>query len=67
MPDRESSADVATPEFADVLEAAREGSHRALAVLWRELHTRLLGFLRGLDPVVAEDVVARSRPRFREL
>lgn len=43
-----------------MLEAAREGSHRAIAVLWRELHPRLLRFLRGLDPVVAEDVEAET-------
>jgi RNA polymerase sigma-70 factor, ECF subfamily len=51
---------MATAEFADVLQAAREGSHRAIAVLWRELHPRLLRFLRGLDPVAAEDVEAET-------
>jgi RNA polymerase sigma-70 factor (ECF subfamily) len=51
---------VATGEFANVLQAAREGSHRAIAVLWRELHPRLLRFLRGLDPVAAEDVEAET-------
>jgi RNA polymerase sigma-70 factor, ECF subfamily len=58
--DRKASADVATAEFADVLEAARQGSHQAIAVLWRELHPRLLLFLRGLDPVAAEDVEAET-------
>jgi RNA polymerase sigma-70 factor (ECF subfamily) len=51
---------VATGEFADVLQAARQGSHQAIAVLWRELHPRLLRFLRGLDPVAAEDVEAET-------
>jgi RNA polymerase sigma-70 factor, ECF subfamily len=51
---------VATADFADVLEAARQGSHEAIAVLWRELHPRLLRFLRGLDPVAAEDVEAET-------
>lgn len=49
---------MATTEFARVLAAAQEGSQWAIAVLWRELHPRLLRFLRGLDPVVAEDVEA---------
>jgi RNA polymerase sigma-70 factor, ECF subfamily len=57
---RKSSADVAAAEFGDVLQAAREGSHPAIAVLWRELHPRLLRFLRGLDPVAAEDVEAET-------
>jgi RNA polymerase sigma-70 factor (ECF subfamily) len=51
---------VGTAEFANVLQAAREGSHGAIAVLWRELHPRLLRFLRGLDPVAAEDVEAET-------
>jgi RNA polymerase sigma-70 factor (ECF subfamily) len=57
---RELSAEVAASEFAHVLQAAREGSHRAIAVLWCELHPRLLRFLRGLDPVAAEDVEAET-------
>jgi RNA polymerase sigma-70 factor, ECF subfamily len=57
---RKSSADVAAAEFGDVLQAAREGSHGAIAVLWREFHPRLLRFLRGLDPVAAEDVEAET-------
>jgi RNA polymerase sigma-70 factor (ECF subfamily) len=51
---------VATAEFAEVLQAARGGSHQAIAVLWRELHPRLLRFLRGLDPMAAEDVEAET-------
>jgi RNA polymerase sigma-70 factor (ECF subfamily) len=57
---RKSSTDVEPAEFGDVLQAAREGSHGAIAVLWRELHPRLLRFLRGLDPVAAEDVEAET-------
>jgi RNA polymerase sigma-70 factor (ECF subfamily) len=49
---------VATTEFGDVLAAAQQGSHWAIAVLWQELHPRLLRFLRGMDPVAAEDVEA---------
>jgi RNA polymerase sigma-70 factor, ECF subfamily len=49
---------VAPTEFSDVLAAAREGTQWAIAALWRELHPRLLRFLRGLDPMAAEDVEA---------
>ena len=45
-----------TDEFDDVLAAAQDGAPWAVAVLWRELHPRLLRFLRGLDPAAAEDV-----------
>ena len=55
-----------------MLAAAQEGAHWAIAVLWRELHPRLLRFLRGLDPIAAEDVeadtwlvAARDLARFR--
>lgn len=51
---------MARDEFADVLRAACEGSHEAIAILWRELHPRLLRFLRGLDPAAAEDVEAET-------
>lgn len=44
--------------FAEVLAAARGGAEWAITLLWRELHPRLLRFLRGLDPVAAEDVEA---------
>lgn len=40
--------------------AAQDGAQWAIAVLWRELHPRLLRFLRGLDPVAAEDVEAET-------
>jgi RNA polymerase sigma-70 factor, ECF subfamily len=49
---------VAATEFDEVLAAAQEGAQWAIAVLWRDLHPRLLRFLRGLDPVAAEDVEA---------
>jgi RNA polymerase sigma-70 factor, ECF subfamily len=45
-------------EFDEILTAARDGAEWAIAVLWRELHPRLLRFLRGLDPVAADDVEA---------
>jgi RNA polymerase sigma-70 factor (ECF subfamily) len=51
---------VATPEFAPVLAAAQEGAEWAIAALWRDLHPRLLRFLRGLDPVFTEDVEAET-------
>lgn len=47
-----------TTEFGPVLAAAQDGAQWAVAVLWRDLHPRLLRFLRGLDPVLAEDVEA---------
>jgi RNA polymerase sigma-70 factor, ECF subfamily len=63
---------MATTEFGDVLAAAQQGSHWAIAILWQDLHPRLLRFLRGLDPVAAEDVeadtwlvAARDLARFR--
>jgi RNA polymerase sigma-70 factor (ECF subfamily) len=45
-------------EFGEVLAAAQDGAHWAVAVLWQDLHPRLLRFLRGIDPVAAEDVEA---------
>jgi RNA polymerase sigma-70 factor (ECF subfamily) len=53
-----TSADVNRNDFGDVLAAAQEGAEWAIAVLWHELHPRLLRFLRGLDSVAAEDVEA---------
>ena len=47
-----------THEFGEVLAAAQGGAPWAVAVLWNELHPRLLRFLRGLDPSAAEDVEA---------
>jgi RNA polymerase sigma-70 factor, ECF subfamily len=51
---------VAAPEFDEVLATAQEGAQWAIAVLWQDLHPRLLRFLRGLDPIVAEDVEAET-------
>lgn len=45
-------------EFGEVLAAAQAGAEWAVAALWQDLHPRLLRFLRGLDPVAAEDVEA---------
>jgi RNA polymerase sigma-70 factor (ECF subfamily) len=49
---------VAATDFDAVLVAAQGGAQWAVAVLWRDLHPRLLRFLRGLDSAVAEDVEA---------
>jgi len=49
---------VATVEFCEVLAAAQARAQWAIAALWQDLHPRLLRFLRGLDPVAAEDVEA---------
>ena len=49
---------MAPTEFGEVLAAAQEGAQWAVAVLWHDLHPRLLRFLRGLDPAAAEDVEA---------
>jgi RNA polymerase sigma-70 factor (ECF subfamily) len=51
---------VTATEFGPVLAAAQEGAQWAIAILWHELHPRLLRFLRGLDPTVAEDVEAET-------
>jgi RNA polymerase sigma-70 factor (ECF subfamily) len=59
-------------EFAEALAAAQSGAEWAMARLWRELHPRLLRFLRGLEAEAAEDVeaetwlsAARDLARFR--
>ena len=49
---------MAPTEFGEVLAAAQEGAQWAIAILWHDLHPRLLRFLRGLDPAAAEDVEA---------
>src|SRR5262249_7626569 len=59
-PHHSPPADVAATEFGPVLAAAQEGAQWAIAILWHELHPRLLRFLRGLDPAVAEDVAAET-------
>lgn len=49
---------MAENEFDQILAAAQEGAEWAIAILWHELHPRLLRYLRGLDPVAADDVEA---------
>jgi RNA polymerase sigma-70 factor (ECF subfamily) len=49
---------VNTNEFDAVLLRARQGAEWAIAELWRELHPRLLRYLRGVEPAAAEDVEA---------
>jgi RNA polymerase sigma-70 factor, ECF subfamily len=51
---------VISVEFGDVLAAAQAGGQWAIAVLWEKLHPPLLRFLRGLDPLAAEDVEAET-------
>jgi RNA polymerase sigma-70 factor, ECF subfamily len=51
-------ADVNRNEFDEVLLRARQGAEWAIAELWRELHPRLLRYLRGVEPAAAEDVEA---------
>jgi RNA polymerase sigma-70 factor, ECF subfamily len=47
-------------EFGDVLVCAQAGAADALGVLWRDLHPRLVRFLRVLAPQVAEDVESET-------
>jgi hypothetical protein len=42
-----SRTDVAASDFDEVLAAGQDGASWAVAVLWNELHPRLLRFLRG--------------------
>ena len=49
---------MATSDFDEAIAAAQDGAQWAVAVLWNEMHPRLLRFLRGLDPSAAEDVEA---------
>jgi RNA polymerase sigma-70 factor, ECF subfamily len=51
---------VAENEFDEILASAQEGERWAIALFWEDLHPRLLRFLRGLDPVAAEDVEAET-------
>ena len=58
-------------DFADALDAARQGDGRALTALWRELQPALLRYLRAAEPGAAEDIasdtwleVARRLDRF---
>lgn len=45
-------------EFEAVLDAAREGADRAVAVLYQDLHPRLIRYLRAREPRAAEDLEA---------
>jgi RNA polymerase sigma-70 factor, ECF subfamily len=45
-------------DFAQAIDAARQGDHRALAALWRELQPALLRYLRAVDPGAAEDIAS---------
>jgi RNA polymerase sigma-70 factor (ECF subfamily) len=53
-----ASSDVNKNDFDEVLACARQGAEWAIAELWRELHPRLLRYLRGVEPIAAEDVEA---------
>jgi RNA polymerase sigma-70 factor (ECF subfamily) len=46
--------------FAGLLDAARAGEKWALATLWRDLHPRLLRYLRSQDPAAAEDLASEA-------
>ena len=45
-------------DFAQTLDAARQGDEPALAVLWRELQPALLRYLRAAEPGAAEDIAS---------
>ena len=45
-------------DFAQAIDAARQGDERALAALWRELQPALLRYLRAVDPGAAEDIAS---------
>jgi RNA polymerase sigma-70 factor (ECF subfamily) len=45
-------------DFAQALDAARQGDDDALAALWRELQPALLRYLRAADPDAAEDIAS---------
>ena len=44
--------------FADAIDAARQGDERALTALWRELQPALLRYLRAAEPGAAEDIAS---------
>ena len=48
------------PDFDEALDAARGGEQWAVAVLYRDLHPRLLGYLRAREPRAAEDLEAET-------
>lgn len=45
-------------DFADAIDAARQGDERALTALWRELQPALLRYLRAVEPGAAEDIAS---------
>ena len=45
-------------DFADAIDAARQGDQRALTSLWRELQPALLRYLRAVEPGAAEDIAS---------
>ncbi len=47
-------------DFEQVLRAARDGDERAIAVLWRELHPRLLRYLHAVARDAAEDIESET-------
>ena len=59
------SRDRATPEAEEnqleaALTAAREGDENGFAILWRDLHPRLLRYLRARGDAAPEDVAAEA-------
>ncbi|HEX2041220.1 MAG TPA: sigma-70 family RNA polymerase sigma factor [Acidimicrobiales bacterium] len=50
---------VARPAHAVRISAAREGASWAVAALYREIHPRLVRYLRSREPEVADDVAAQ--------
>ncbi len=46
--------------FPEVLAGAQQGEEWAVALLWRELQPRLLRYLRGQAPGVAEDLASET-------
>ena len=44
--------------FAEALDAARQGDEQAIAALWRELQPALLRYLRAVDSGAAEDIAS---------
>ena len=45
-------------DFADAIDAARQGDERALTALWRKLQPALLRYLRAVEPGAAEDIAS---------
>jgi len=47
-------------DFAQAIDAARQGDDGALAALWRELQPALLRYLQAGDPDAAEDIASET-------